>query len=70
MPLIEGDVEKYYSVPSTSIIKRCERRKRIENRNFKQTIKQSYNAVITNKTWKQFKPKTRNQRNSISFLSA
>ena len=59
MPLTEGDVEKYYSVPSTALSKGVKEGK---------VLKIVASNKLTNKTWEQFKPKTRNQRNTISFV--
>ena len=56
MPLIEGDEEKYYSVPSTALTKSVKKGKG----KTKNTINQTSNTIITSRTWKQAKIKTRN----------
>ena len=74
LPLLEGDEEKY-NVPSLALAKGVKQGKgkivkRSENLNFKQTINHTYNTIITNRTWKQVTIKTRNQTNTIVFVSA
>ena len=75
LSLLEGDEEKCYSVPSLALAKGVKQGKgkivkRSENLNFKQTINHTYNTIITNRTWKQVKIKTRNQTNTIVFVLA
>ena len=66
MALIQSDEEKYFSVPSIALSKGVKEGKRLKIL----TSNNLSSKVITNKTWKQFKPKTRNQKNTISFVSA
>ena len=65
MALIQSDEEKYFSVPSIALSKGVKEGKRLKIL----TSNNLSSKVITNKTWKQFQPKTRNQKNTISFVS-
>ena len=58
MPLIQSDEEKYFSVPSIAFSKGVKEGKRLKIL----TSNNLLSKVITNKTWKQSKPKTRNQK--------
>ena len=49
---LKDDKEKYYGVPSTTLLKVAKEGRGLKNLNSKQTINQTSNITSINKSWK------------------